>query len=129
MNYQPEVVGYNLSAYVKVQTLPPPSSKKINATAFHIGVPVLVAVVCLLILMIRRTILKRMEEDDPFKGVAGMPTSAKSWDKEDSGQSTRENLEMSRLLSNACVTLAMGRKNSWQKSLPLVASIILILSD
>lgn len=74
MNYQPEVVGYNLSAYVKVQTLPPPSSKRINATAYHVGVPVLVAIICLLIFMIRRTIVKRMEEDDPFKGVAGMPT-------------------------------------------------------
>ncbi|KAJ1278701.1 hypothetical protein BS78_04G098600 [Paspalum vaginatum] len=74
MNYQPEVVGYNLSAYVKVQMLPLPSSKKTNATAYHVGVPVLVAVICLLILMIRRTIVKRMEEDDPFKGLAGMPT-------------------------------------------------------
>ncbi|XP_062218695.1 G-type lectin S-receptor-like serine/threonine-protein kinase SD2-5 [Phragmites australis] len=74
MNYQPEVVGYKLSAYVKVQMLPLPSSKKIDTTAYHVGVPVLVAVICLLILIIRRTISRRMEEDDPFKGVAGIPT-------------------------------------------------------
>ncbi|KAK3156435.1 hypothetical protein QOZ80_2AG0107270 [Eleusine coracana subsp. coracana] len=74
MNYQPEVVGYNLSAYVKVQILPLPSSKKINATAYHVGVPVLVAIICIVILIIKRTIAKRMEEDDPFKGVAGIPT-------------------------------------------------------
>lgn len=79
MNYHPEVAGYNLSAYVKVQMLPPPpsSSKGINATAYHVGVPVLVAVICILILMVRRTVVKSLglqEDDDPFKGVSGTPT-------------------------------------------------------
>ncbi|KAL6888966.1 hypothetical protein ACP4OV_009992 [Aristida adscensionis] len=74
MNYQPEMLGYNLSAYIKVQALPPTSSKNINSTAYHVGIPVLVAVICLLILIIKRTITKRTEEDDPFKGVTGIPT-------------------------------------------------------
>ncbi|KAL6629638.1 hypothetical protein ACP70R_029403 [Stipagrostis hirtigluma subsp. patula] len=74
MNYQPELLGYNLSAYIKVQISPSPSSKNINTTVYHVGVPVLIVVICLLILVIRRTIAKRTEEDDPFKGVAGIPT-------------------------------------------------------
>jgi serine/threonine protein kinase len=74
MNYEPEVVGYNLSAYVKVQIVPPLSSKKISATAYHVGAPILVVIICILILIGRRTLAKRKEEDDPFKGVAGIPT-------------------------------------------------------
>jgi hypothetical protein len=75
MNYKPGTIGYNLSAYIKVQMLPPPpSSKDLNVTAYHIGIPVLVAIIGVLILVIKRTISKRMQEDDPFKGIPGMPT-------------------------------------------------------
>ncbi|KQJ94172.1 hypothetical protein BRADI_3g09005v3 [Brachypodium distachyon] len=75
MHYKPEKIGYNLSAYIKVQMLPPPSaSKDLGATAYHVGVPVLVAFIGVLILIIKRIISKKMQEDDPFKGIPGMPT-------------------------------------------------------
>ncbi|KAM3389274.1 hypothetical protein ACQJBY_011413 [Aegilops geniculata] len=75
MHYEAGTIGYNLSAYIKVQMLPPPpSSKGLNATAYHVGVPVLVVLICVLLLFIKRAISKRMQEDDPFKGIPGMPT-------------------------------------------------------
>lgn len=75
MNYQPEVVGYNLSAYIKVQMLPPPPrSKQLNPLVYHVGAPIIVAVICIIILIIRRIMKRKMDDDDPFKGLAGMPT-------------------------------------------------------
>nr|XP_051206063.1 G-type lectin S-receptor-like serine/threonine-protein kinase SD2-5 [Lolium perenne] len=75
MSYKPGTIGYNLSAYIKVQMLPPPApSNDLHLTAYHVGVPVLVAIIALLILFIKRAISKRMQEDDPFKGIPGMPT-------------------------------------------------------
>ncbi|KAM0852939.1 hypothetical protein ACQ4PT_051411 [Festuca glaucescens] len=75
MSYKPGTIEYNLSAYIKVQMLPPPApSNDLHLTAYHVGVPVLVAIIALLILIIKRAISKRMQEDDPFKGIPGMPT-------------------------------------------------------
>ncbi|XP_072960065.1 G-type lectin S-receptor-like serine/threonine-protein kinase SD2-5 [Typha angustifolia] len=75
MNNQPEVIDHSSSAYLKVQKLGKSTSSKdqLISAISHASLVILVIIFGTILIILRKMKATEMEEEEDFKGAAGMP--------------------------------------------------------